>query len=399
MTSSRPLRFIAVLASVTVLGPLATYMFVPALPAVQRDFAASVGLVQLTFSLAMLAFGVATLIFGPLSDRFGRKPILLVGVALFLVGSVVSAVADNILVLIAGRLVQAGGSAAGIVLARAMARDVLGFGDSVRVISYLTMMTVVATMLSPTLGGFLASSIGWRVIFWFMGGVGLFAAVAIVVAMAETHPARAPAGWRGLVAGVRILSVSRVYLGFTLATASTYAVFYAFLAAAPYLLVEALHQPAQIYGIWFIPVVSAFFVGTYWSTRLLNHFEADRLICWGTIGIAITTIASVPLYFLLPLSVPLLFIPIIVVSFLQGFIIPNAQASAINVEPEYAGAGSGLVSFVQMATGALVVQAVAQFADGTVRPMLAFMVFGAIAGLLSLMLIKKPSVKVGRGEL
>jgi DHA1 family bicyclomycin/chloramphenicol resistance-like MFS transporter len=227
-----------------------------------------------------------------------------------------------------------------------------------------------------------------------MAGVGLFAAVAILVAMRETHPARAPAGWRGLVAGVQILSVARVYLGYTLATAGTYAVFFAFLAAAPYLTVEALHQPAYVYGIWFIPVVGAFVAGTYCSTRLLNRFDADHLIRVGTIGVAITTITSIPCYFLLPLSAPLLFIPIIVISFIQGFIIPNAQGSAINVEPEHAGAGSGLVSFVQMGTGALVVQAVAQFADGTVMPMLAFMVLGAIAGLLSLKLIKKPAARV-----
>src|SRR5262249_38542202 len=127
MSLRRPPRFIALLALVPVLGPLSMQMFLPALPAIQKGFATDAATAQLTLTLPMVAIGIATLLFGPFSDRFGRKPVLLAGIILFLAGSLVAALAGSTGTLIAGRIVQASGASAGIVLARAMTRDVYGF--------------------------------------------------------------------------------------------------------------------------------------------------------------------------------------------------------------------------------------------------------------------------------
>jgi DHA1 family bicyclomycin/chloramphenicol resistance-like MFS transporter len=398
MVLGRSPRFIALLVLVTVLGPLSMQMFLPALPAIQKGFAADPGTAQLTLTLAMLSIGVATLAFGPLSDRFGRRPVLLAGIVLFLVGSVVAALAPTIGVLIGGRIVQAAGASAGIVLARAMARDVYGFARSVRVISYLTMAMVVAPMLSPALGGVVTDSFGWRAIFWLMSAVGIVILLGVSVGLAETHPARTAAGWRGLVEGSRILVASRRYMGYALLSTASMCIFFAFLGAAPYLMAEVLHRPARDYGFWFMPVAGIFIVGTFVSTRFLDRFGPDRLIRGGTIWSAVMLAASVPFYYLLPLTPPLLFLPIIVISFIQGFIIPNAQACAINVDPRHAGAGSGLIGFLQMALSAAVVQAVAHVADGSQWPMLAFMAAGAALGVAALPMIKRaptPAVETG----
>jgi DHA1 family bicyclomycin/chloramphenicol resistance-like MFS transporter len=183
--------------------------------------------------------------------------------------------------------------------------------------------------------------------------------------------------------------VSPRYLGYTLVASSAFCVFFAFLAAAPYLVAEVLHRPARDYGFWFMPVAGIFIVGTFASTRLLDRFGADRLIRFGTIATLVLLALALPFYYLLPLSAPLLFLPVVAVSFAQGFIIPNCQASAINVDPRYAGAGSGLIGFAGMVASAAVAQIVAEIADGTVWPMLGFMAGAAALGVLSLPLVRR----------
>lgn len=389
MSLSRSPRFIVLLVFVTVLGPLAMQMFLPALPAIQKDFATTAGTAQLALTLAMVAMGVATLVFGPVSDRFGRKPVLLAGIAFYIVGSIVVAVSETVPLLLVGRVVQAGGASAGIVLARAMARDVFGFAQSIRVVSYLTMAMVVAPTLAPAIGGVVADSLGWRAAFWIMCAVGAVALVGVALGLAETNPARAPGGWRGLVEGCRRLVVSRRYLGYSLLSTASFCVFFSFLAAAPYLMAEVLHRPARDYGFWFMPVAGIFIFGTWLSTRFLDRFGADRLIRFGTFATFGIVAAVVPLYLLLPLSPALLFLPAVAFSLAQGFVIPNCQASAVNVEPRYAGAGSGLVGFIGMAASAVVAQIVAELADGTVWPMAWFGLGAGAVGVLLLPLIRK----------
>jgi MFS transporter, DHA1 family, multidrug resistance protein len=397
MPLRRSPRFIAILVVVTALGPLSMQMFLPALPLIQRGFATDTGTAQLALTASMLAIGVATLIYGPLSDRFGRRPVLVAGLAFFVAGSAISAFAPTITILIVGRIVQAAGASAGIVLARAMARDVYGPEQAIRVMSYLTMAMVVAPMIAPALGGAVTDAFGWRLVFHLMVGLGALTLLYVRFGLVETHAQAGEGGWRALAHNSRRLVAMRRFWGYALASSLSIAVFFAFLAAAPYLTVETLKLTARDYGFWFMPVSAAFIVGTFVSTRIIGRLGVVRTIWFGAMATAVAVAVTALLYLRWPLTAALLFGPAIVISFLQGFVIANAQASAVNLDPAAAGAASGVTGFVQMAICAAVAQAVGVLNDGTPWPMMAFMIGAGILGLAVLPLMR-PEAAPPRGD-
>ena len=177
--------FMALLAAMSALAPMSLQIFVPALPAIQAHFAVSPGTAQLALSLSILANAIAALSYGPLSDRFGRRPVVLAGLVMFIAGSVLCALAPTIGVLIVGRIVQSGGGAAGMVIARAIVRDLYAREQAASMIAYLTMAMVVAPMLAPSVGALLLDLFDWRAIFVAVTGVGLAAGLAGAAAAAR----------------------------------------------------------------------------------------------------------------------------------------------------------------------------------------------------------------------
>ena len=159
-------RFLVTLASVSLIGPLAIEMFLPAMPVIKSVFATSDAMVGLTYSVALLVMAFATLVYGSLSDRYGRRPMLLTGLFLFTFGSGVSGIADSVSGLMTGRVIQALGAGCGVTLARAIARDGYGSEELVKVIAYLTMAYTLGPMIAALFGGALIDLAGWRSMFW-----------------------------------------------------------------------------------------------------------------------------------------------------------------------------------------------------------------------------------------
>jgi DHA1 family bicyclomycin/chloramphenicol resistance-like MFS transporter len=379
-------KLIVVLAASSALGPAAMQILLPALPTIKDDFAVSNDVAQLTLSLSMLAIALGTLCYGPLSDKYGRKPIMLLGLSITFLGSLFCLLADTITLLILGRFVQAFGGAVGLVLARAIVRDVYGASEAARVIATLVMVMVVVPMLSPAIGGELMARFGWQSVFVVIAvGSGIMF-VLLQLSLPETLQESVP--FEGIVAMLKTfghLLSSTAFRGYALCVAFVSVVFFSFISAAPEIMVTVLGRPATEYGYYFVMIPLGFMAGNFVARHAGSSRDIDELINTGG-AIALAGIGAAILLQLAGLHHPLaLFIPIAVAVFGNGITLPNAQAAAINEFPKMAGSASGLTGFLQMFLSAIAAQGVALIFNGTVYPLLILML---VASLLSFSLFR-----------
>ncbi len=380
-------RFLASLVAITAIGPLSMQIFLPALPAIQRDFAAAPGAVQLALSLSMVSIALATLAFGPISDRYGRRPVVIAGLGLFLVGTAVCAAAPDVPSLIVGRIFQAAGGSSGMVLARAIVRDVYPDARVAQAIAYLTMAMVVAPMVAPALGGALTDLFGWRANFVFVGAVGVAVTALMLSRLPETNRSPSPLqGLAGIVSGFVRLLRAPIFCGYVFQAAFSAGSFFAFASGAPYVMVDVLGRPATEYGLYFIFLGLAYIAGNYVSARTSGRLGIHPMLVAGSVLALAGTLLTAALALIFPWSAPLIFGPGILIGFANGLTMPNAQAGAVSYAPRAAGTASGLAGFLQMLLAAVFAQVVGSLQDGTPYPMIGFMVLGSTLALVSISL-------------
>ncbi len=262
--------FAIAIASVGLLAPLSVHIFMPVIPGIRAAFQIGDAAAQFVFSVSLFAMAFATLVYGSMSDRFGRRPVLLSGLTLFLIGSALCAAADTIVMLIAGRLLQAAGAGCGATLVRTIARDAYGPERLVKAIAYLTMFYTMGPLLAPLAGGFLFEQFGWRSVFVFslLCGVAIMAGAFLLVP--ETRPAgEAAANARtGVLASYRELFSSLRFTAFVLQSGMGSAVFFTMASAASTLMKDILDRPASDFGLWFWLFPLGYFIGNFVSSRM-----------------------------------------------------------------------------------------------------------------------------------
>ena len=377
-------RFVAALVSITLIGPLAIHLFLPAMPEVKKAFGISDALVGLTFSVTLLVMAFVTLAYGSLSDRYGRRPVLLTGLVLFTAGSAVSSIAGSVSGLIVGRMIQALGAGCGVTLARAIARDAYGTDGLVKVIAYLTMAYALGPMLSPLLGGMLIDVFGWRSVFWFamLSGAGITTAACVV--LYETRPEdeieQRPTGiFRNFAA---LLAHPR-FTAFVLQTGFSTGTFLSMAAASSFLMKDYLGRSATEFGVYFLFFPIGFFLGNLLSSRLSQRISIENMVLAGSV-ISMAAIVFQSALILGEYLTPLIiFVPGFVLTFAQGIALPNAQVGALRVIPRLSGTASGIGVFCQMFLGAVFSQIYSLLADGTPIPMVITVSCGAVLTLLA----------------
>lgn len=391
-----PVWLIAILAAVTATGPFAMQIFLPALPAIQLSFAVSPATAQLTLSASMVAIAVGTLIYGPLSDRYGRRPILLFGLFVFVLGGLGCALAPDIHSLIVARIVQAAGGAAGMVIARAVARDHYGPRGAASVIARLTMVMVVAPMVAPAIGGVVVDVANWRAIFGLVCIAGIVVIGAVLIMFHESHHAedRMEAA-AGMLRGFVQLLASPRFVVLALYPAFSSTIFFSFISGAPYVMVGLLHRPATEYGLYFMLVAGGFMLGNFASVRLMKHYATLSLMTGGML-IALAGVSIAILFVVAGVLTPLtLFLPVVLAQFGQGIGLPNAQAEVINVFPLRAGTASALTSFSQMMFAAVASQVLGVLQNGTPWPLLLLMLLGTTGALTAVTVARSMLAKEG----
>jgi MFS transporter, DHA1 family, multidrug resistance protein len=372
--------FFVALVSVTFIGPLSLHLFIPALSAVKEGFGVSTGMAQLTMSLAMLAMAFFTVAYGGLSDRFGRKRVLLSGLVLFTCGAATCMFAANMPMLLAGRILQGAGAGCGVVLARAIARDVYGQDRVAQVIAYLTAAYVLGPMVAPPIGGQLTNLFGWRALFVLASAFGLLVILAVTFAVPETR-ARGAAAPHGVFAGYKLLLRRRRFVGFMLQPGLQSGAFFTQATAASFLAAEHLGADAAKIGLWFFAFPVGFMTGSFISGRIGASRSIEFMtILGGVIGVANAVLLIAWLYFG-GISMAALYIPGIFVSLAQGLSMPYAQAGAMAVDNRLAGSASGAVVFSQFFWPAVLQQLTGLLADGSWVPM-ASVHFAAVTGAL-----------------
>ena len=351
-STKRPEMF--VLVAMTALGPMTLNIIGPAMPGLQAVYGVSYQAAQSMVYMYLLAFAAAQLFYGPLSDRYGRRPMVLIGLGIFLVGSLLTLIAATIEVLAAGRALQAIGGCAGMALARAAIRDVFDRAGSASMIGYVTSAMVVAPMLASPVGGYLFEHYGLHVVLMIplVAGIATF-----MLCLAGLHETLATKGVKPVRIGGIVLANFRIlanenYRAYALPAAFSATAYYIFVACSPYVSETLMHVSPSEYGMSFLALSIAYMVGNWLTGRFSRRIGSDRMV-WAGYFLALTGLSIMTwLAVIDSLGPAAMFMLMGFVSAGNGLSTANSVAGAISADPAQAGAASGMTGFLQMMLGA-----------------------------------------------
>jgi MFS transporter, DHA1 family, multidrug resistance protein len=376
------------------MSSLSLNILVPAMPGLATKLAADPAGVQLTVSLYLMGLAAAQLVFGPLSDRFGRRPVVLAGLALATVASTAAIFAASIATLVIARVAQSLGASTGQTIGRAIIRDLYDRQHAASMIGLVTSVVVLMPMVAPLIGGILDTLFGWEAIFAFTAAVSFAVCAWAMLDLPETRNlSLAPNSERHFRADLAALAASPRFFGYALCAGLGSAPFFSFLGAAPHVVVSMLGRTSAEYGLWFFVPSIGFMAGNFAISRLTTRFGIDTLIWWGIAFTIAGCLANVLVYVALPgWDMFTIFLPQIVIGFGNGLLLPTAIAGAVSIRPQVAGTASGVTGFIQMGIAAVAAQlgghVIAHAADAL--PMLLLMlIFGAATAIAVLTLLRR----------
>lgn len=352
-----PAGFLPLLIAMSGLGPMSMQALMPALPALAAHFGQDISVAQLAISLYLVGLACSQLVVGPLSDRFGRRPVIVSGLLLMVLANLGGCLAVSLHQVIGARIVQALGAAAGLAVGRAMIRDLYDRDRAASMIGIVVGSMMIAPMIGPFFGGVLETTYGWRSVFWFLGAVSLVIFLWAWATLPETRRVRTGPNAAGFFHDVRALIASPQYHGFVIAQALAAATFFIFASGGAYVTIVQMGRSSAEYGAWFALGSIAYMGGNLTSARLTPRLGGQRMI-W--IGLSMQVIGSLVnlTWGILGLSAhpAWFFITQMIVAYGNGYVMSNLAAGAISVRPQAAGTASGVLGFVQMGFGAMMSQ-------------------------------------------
>jgi DHA1 family bicyclomycin/chloramphenicol resistance-like MFS transporter len=345
------------LAGCSVVGPISTLVLMPALPSIRTEFGASTAATQAVVSAFLFAFAAGIPFTGPLSDRYGRRPVLLFGLLTFFVGSLLAAVAPTLEVLIFARIVQALGCSASATVSRAVLGDVYRDWRLAQALATLTLFMMMGTSISPYLGGWMTERLGWHAPFLVLIGLSAITGLACLKFLPETRVVRGELASARKLAHESLAVLRRpVFVGCMIDAGVIYALYLGFISVAPYIMSEMLGKPATEFGIYVLFLSVGYFLGNFVVSRIRGHAQLERVARFGTILQAVSACTAAALVLSGHTDPIYWFGPMLPLAFAQGLTLPHVTASAVRLVPNYAGVASSMIGLAQQAAAAIAVQ-------------------------------------------
>ncbi len=367
---SNPGRLIVLLAALVAFAPLSIDTYLPSLPLIASDLNASAASVQLTISLFLVGLCAGMLVYGPLSDRYGRRPLLLGGMGLYLVATLGCIFAGSVEQLVAWRFFQALGGAAASVLARAIVRDLFALAEAAKVLSLMHLVTMLATLVAPLLGSLLMELDGWRTVFLGLLLFGVLCLLFTAWKIDETHaPDQRGASLAKVFLAYWHIATQPLALGYILCMGLAFGGMFAFITASPFVYMEIFGVSPRGYAWLFGLNVAGIILMTLINARLVSRLGPLRMLALGA-GLAGLAALGLLLAGLTGWGgLALIVAWVVLYVSVTGLLGANCVASLLALYPRQAGAAAGLAVACQFALGALFSAAVSALADGTPRPM------------------------------
>jgi MFS transporter, DHA1 family, multidrug resistance protein len=366
-------RLALILGALTAVGPLAIDMYLPALPTIAREFGTDASVVQSSLAAYFIGIAIGQAFYGPLSDRLGRKPILYLGLTLFMVSSIGCARAGSVDALIAFRFLQALGGCAPIVIPRAIVRDHFDQAGSVRMLSVLMLVMGLAPILAPLVGGQLLLYFGWRAVFWLLTIYAATWLTVVATALPESLPSarRLRQPIRDVLAAYWRLACDRRFMGHGLSGALIFAGLLAYISGSPFVFIELFHVPPERYGFFFGTNALGIIAASQVNRWLVGRVDTQRIL---DVVLPVAMTAGVVLVLDAYTGFggfPGILIPLFCYIACHGFVLPNTTALAMAPYGKAAGSASALLGTLQFVLGAVAGSLIGAFANGTAVPMAA----------------------------
>jgi DHA1 family bicyclomycin/chloramphenicol resistance-like MFS transporter len=367
----RFLRLALVLGLITAVGPFAIDMYLPALPSIGGALNASPASVQMSLMVFFITLGLCQLVYGPISDIFGRKAPIYAGLAIFTVGSIGCAFAPTIEVLIGFRVLQALGACAGMVVPRAIVRDLHTGHDATRLMSLLMLVVSISPILAPLTGSIIIAAFGWRGVFWALTVAGGLALVLAATQLKETREAhhRADSSWRTAFAAYRKLLTDPVFLGLTFIGAFGLSSFFVYLSNASFVIINHYGLSPTMFSLCFALNAAAFFGVNQLAARLTARYGLPRVIRVAVTGFAASMAIAAALFIAGTDSLPVMMLFLFIGYGFLGLVLPTTAVLSLENHGAIAGTASALMGALQFVVGAAVMALAGIFTNGAPKPM------------------------------
>ena len=367
-----------ILVSLGAVGPLAMNIFIPSIPGLMLIFDSGYGQVQLVLTAYLISMALAQLVVGPLSDRFGRRLVVLCGLVTCIVGSGLCICASQIEVLVLGRVVQAIGASSGLVMSRTIIRDVFGIDRASSVMGYLTMAMVIVPMLSPIIGGVLDDAFGWEASFVLVFIYVLIICLACLRCLQETR--REPSDkekTNTIISDFWWLLRQWKFNRYAFQISFSSAAFYTFLGGSPFVAIELFGATKSEYGLYYMMAAGAYMLGNYFTGRYSIWLGSQKIIFLGTFTSLIGGLFLSYVYFTNILSTGSLFLGMSIIALGNGLSLPAGNAAAISADTKRIGTAAGLSGFMQIGFGAAGAYIAGLLLSNSAAPLIVIM-FGSV---------------------